>query len=132
MKVAILRAVGDGGLQDPSTGNYVSSKRDTVVPYTSWAESLVNHDQIKLVEILEGSDYSEYVAQLAEAQGDEEKALAAYRKVLPSANSKQEKMRTVKDAADLERQRAEEKDAEKGGKTAVAKNDAPAAKPAAE
>ena len=92
----------------------------------------MNHDQIKLVEVLEGSDYSEYVNHLAQAQGDETKALETYRKALPSGDGKAEKMRKVENAADLERQREAEKADAKGGKTTVAKNDAPAAKPAAE
>lgn len=132
MKVAILRAVGDGGLQDPSTGNYVSSKRDTVVPYSNWAESLVNHGQIKVVEILEDSDYGEFVNHVAQADGDEEKALSSYRKVLPSGTKGAEKVRTVKDSADLERQQADEKATRTPAKTAVAGKDAPASKPAAE
>lgn len=132
MKVAILRAVGDGGLQDPSTGNYVSSKRDTVVPYSNWAESLVNHGQIKVVEILEDSDYGEFVNHVAQADGDEEKALSSYRKVLPTGTKGAEKVRTVKDAADLERQQAEDKETRTTAKTAVAGKDAPASKPAAE
>lgn len=134
MKVAILRAVGDGGLQDPSTGNYVSSKRDTVVPYSNWAESLVNHGQIKVVEILDGSDYGEFINHVAQADGDEDKALSSYRKVLPAGTKGAEKVRTVKDAADLERQQAEEKETRTAPKTTVAdkapNKDAPAAKPA--
>lgn len=107
MKVAILRAVGDGGLQDIRTGAYISSKRDTVVPYSDWAESLVNHKQVKAVEVLDGSNYAEYVNYLAEAKGDEEKALAAYRKALPSGKKGAEKIIPVADAADAIRQREE-------------------------
>lgn len=139
MKVAILRAIGAGGLQDPRTGIYISSKRNTIAPFTTWAESLANHGQIEVVEVLEGSDYSQYVNHLAEAKGDEDAALEAYRKVLPSEDTGAERMRVVEDAADAARQEAEAEDADrtgkrgrKGGEAAVAKNDAPAQKPAAE
>jgi len=128
MKVAILRAVGDGGLQDPQNGQYISSKRDTIAPFTSWAESLANHDRIKVVEVLEGSDWGEFVNHLGQEGGDDEKALASYRKELPSG--KVEKVKVVKDAQDLERQDAQAKDTGTSGKTAVVK-DAPAQKPAA-
>lgn len=141
MKVAILKAVGDGGLMDPRTGNYISSKRNTIAPFTDWAESLANHDKIEVVEVIEGSDWGEYVNHLGEAQGDEEKALEAYRKVVPSADKNVERMRVVENAADLEAQEAREAEDDGGrkqrgrpraGETAVAKNDAPASKPAAE
>lgn len=103
MKVAILKAKGQGGLQDPKSGRYISSKRDTVVPYTDWAESQVNHKAITAVEVLEESNFADYVGYLTEANGDEEKALTAYRKSLP-------KPKTGKDA-----------DAEKAEKEAKAK-----------
>lgn len=127
MKVAILRAVGDGGLQDPRTGVYVSSKRDTLIPYSDWAESLVNHKQLRAVEVLEGSNWAEYVNYLTEAKGDEEKALAAYRKSLPGGKKAPEKVLKVDDAADAIRQR-EEMRTGKNEAPAVAKADAPAAK----
>jgi len=116
MKVAILRAIGEGGLQDPRTGVYVSSKRDTIAPFGPWAEGLVNHGQLKIVEVLENSDWTEYVNHLARANGDEDAALAAYRKVVPSADNGVERMRSVESAADLERQ--EDQEAER---TATAK-----------
>lgn len=120
MKVAILRAVGDGGLQDPRTGIYVSSKRDTLVPYSDWAESLVNHKQLKVVEVLEGSNYAEYVNYLAEAKGDEEKALANYRKSLPSGKRGAEKITTVENAADAVQKREEMRTSKKDEAPAVA------------
>lgn len=88
MKVAILRATGAGGLQDPRTGLYISSKRDTLVPYSDWAETQVNHKQLKLVDLLEESNYVEYIAHLTEAKGDEEAALESYRKSLPKPKPK--------------------------------------------
>lgn len=133
MKVAVLRAIGDGGLQDPNTGLYISSKRDTIVPFTAWAESLANHDKIKVVEVLENSEYSEFVNHLAEAQGDEDKALEMYRKVLPAGQKGAETVRVVENAADLERQQETDKRGSRKGREApVATQDAPAAKPAAE
>lgn len=129
MKVAILRAVGDGGLQDPRTGTYISSKRDTLVPYTDWAESLVNHKQLRVVEILEGSNWTEYVTYLTEAKGDEAAGLAAYRKALPSGKKAPEKRLTVEDAADAVRQREEMRDS-KGDKASAVAKPADAAKAA--
>lgn len=120
MKVAILRATGPGGLQDPRTGVYVSSKRDTLVPYSDWAESLVNHKQLKVVEVLEGSNYAEYVNYLAEAKGDEEKALASYRKSLPSGKRGAEKIIAVENAADAIRQKEEMRTSKKDEAPAVA------------
>lgn len=129
MKVAILRAVGDGGLQDPRTGTYISSKRDTLVPYSDWAESLVNHKQLRVVEVLEGSNWADYVNYLTEAKGDEEAGLAAYRKSLPSGNKKAEKVLVVEDAADAVRQREEMRDS-KGDKASAVAKPAAAAKSA--
>ena len=127
MRVAVLRALGDGGLQDPKTGTYISSKRDTIAPYSDWAESLVNHDKVKLVELLEGSNYADYVSQLAEAKGDEDAALQSYRKRLPSADTKAEKVLKVENAADLEQQESEmpneTKRTRKTGETTVAKTE---------
>ena len=128
MKVAILRAVGDGGLQDPRTGVYVSSKRDTLIPYSDWAESLVNHKQLRVVEVLDGSNYAEYVNYLTEAKGDEEKALAAYRKALPSGKKGAEKIIPVEDAADAIRQREEMRTKKDGAPTVAKAAEAPAAK----
>lgn len=130
MKVAILRAVGDGGYQDARTGHYVSSQVDSVVPYSDWAESLVNHDRIRVIEVLEGSDWGEYVNHLAEAGGEEDAALASYRKVLPGPKNKVEKVKVVENAADAQRQEDEQKEARTPAKAPVATKDAPAAKSA--
>ena len=111
MRIAVLRAKGDGGLQDPKSGVYISSLRDTVAPYTDWAESLVNHDEITLVDLLEDGNYADYVNHVREANGDEEAGLKSYRSSLPSGRKeKTEKKLVVENAADLERQRAEEKE----------------------
>jgi len=115
MRVAVLKAKGDGGLQDPKTGVYISSLRETIAPYSDWAESLVNHDKIELIEVLDESNYGEYVNHLAEADGNEEAALKSYRSTLPSGRKgKTEKVIVAENAADLERQEAEMQDGKKG------------------
>lgn len=101
-QVAIVRAIGDGGFQEPRTGTYISSQNDTIVAYTEWVENLVNHDKVKLVELIENSEHSEYVNQIAAADGDQEKALEAYRKNLPQAQKNHEKVTVVENAADLD------------------------------
>lgn len=109
-QVAIVRAVGDGGYQEPRTGTYISSKRDTIVAYTDWVENLVNHEKVKLVEgPYEGSEYGQFVNVVAENNGDQEVALEAYRKTLPIGNKDAEKIRTVESPADLEAQVKTEK-----------------------
>lgn len=115
MRVAVLKAKGDGGLQDPKTGVYISSLRETIAPYSDWAESLVNHDKIELIEVLDESNYGEYVNHLAEADGDEDAALKSYRSSLPSGRKgKVEKTIVAANAADLERQEAEMAEGKQG------------------
>lgn len=84
-QVAIVRAIGDGGFQEPRIGTYISSQSDTIVAYTEWVENLVNHDRVTLVEKVEGSNYAEFAGHVAANDGDLEKALVEYRKVLPKA-----------------------------------------------
>lgn len=120
-EVAIVRAIGDGGYQEPRAGTYISSQRDTIVGYSDWVENLVNHDKVKLVEgPFEGSNYGEYVNYVAQADGDMEKGLEAYRKVLPAGNKNHEKVKVVESPADADRQEKEEKTAAKPSAPAAA------------
>ena len=112
-QVAIVRAIGDGGFQEPRTGTYISSQSDTIVAYTEWVENLVNHDKVKLIEKIEGSEYGQFVNHVAEEDGDQDKALAAYRKVLPQASAKFEKTIVVEKPADLEEAKPVRKPADK-------------------
>lgn len=103
-QVAIVRAIGDGGYQEPRTGTYISSKRDTIVAFTDWVQNLVNHDKVKVVEgPFEGSEYTQYVNHVAQNQGDEAKALEEYRKTLPNgkAAAKTEPVKVVENTSDL-------------------------------
>ena len=101
-QVAIVRAIGDGGFQEPRTGTYISSQSDTIVAFTEWVENLVNHDKVKLVELVEGSEYGQFVNHVAEEDGDQAKALEAYRKVLPTGQKNYEKVTVVENPADLD------------------------------
>lgn len=101
--VAKVRALGDGGLQDPQSGAYISSKRDTIIQYTPWVENLVNHDKVALVEVLDDGNYTEYQNFVTNAAGDEEKAYDAYKATLPRANPKAEKVTVVETAADVDK-----------------------------
>ena len=108
-QVAIVRAIGDGGFQEPRTGTYISSQSDTIVAFTEWVENLVNHDRVKLIEKVEGSVYAEFVNHVAAQDGDQDKALVEYRKVLPQASAKFEKTVVVENPADLDEKKAEPK-----------------------
>ncbi len=119
-QVAIVRAIGDGGFQEPRTGTYISSQNDTIVAYTEWVENLVNHDKVKLVELIEGSEYAQFVNHVAEEEGDQDKALAAYRKVMPEGQKNFEKVRVVESPKDLEEPKTE-------ARTGKTNRDAPAA-----
>ena len=110
-EVAIVRAIGDGGYQEPRAGTYISSQRDTIVGYSDWVENLVNHDKVKLVDgPFEGSNYGEYVNYVAQADGDMEAGLAEYRKVLPAGSKNHEKVKVVESPADADRQEKEAKE----------------------
>ncbi len=120
-QVAIVRAIGDGGYQEPRTGTYISSKRDNIVAYNEWVENLVNHDKIKLVEgPFEGSEYTAYIQHVAAKDGDEAAALAEYRKGLPASDKNHEKVRIVESPADADAQLAAEKAAPKAAAPAAA------------
>jgi hypothetical protein len=123
-QVAIVRAIGDGGYQEPRYGTYISSQRDTIVGYSDWVENLVNHDKVKLVEgPFEGSDYGEFANHVAKADGDEEKALGEYRKLLPAGNKNYEKVKVVESPADADAQEKEEKAAPKPAQKTAANKD---------
>lgn len=102
-QVAVVRAKGDGGLQDPQNGTYISSKRDTIVDYTAWVENLVNHDKVNLVDgPFDGSNWAEFQGHVATADGDIEKALVEYKKNLPAGNAKAEKVTVVASPQELD------------------------------
>lgn len=101
MKVVIAKANGDGGFMDPSTGLYISSQTENVVPLTTWVENMANHERVTIVEEL-GDDYERYAQVLLANGGDQTKALEAYREGKDGTEGAEEKTTVVASPADLE------------------------------